>query len=163
VFAVGKPLDITGVLREEGVTNFEHPPRDRLRCAAERIRGQVQRELDAFVASHGRTRYGFLSLARALRAARPRALRATPLGWPVAFIRHERDRKRPAARNRLHALLRDWDLIGFYLPFGWPLLSLARAVRKPPCGYRGVPREARRVAEGQFLWRLAERPLPARS
>lgn len=163
VFVVGEPIDAEGVLREVGVTDLASPPRELLRRAADRVRERMQRELDSLVAVHGRTRYGFPSLWRALRRARPRALRATPLGWPLAFLRHERDRVRPPARGRLHALLRDWDLAAWYLPFGWPLLSLARAVRRPPYGYRGVSRAGRHEAEGRFLWTLAERPLPPRA
>lgn len=162
VFVVGEPLDVEAALRAEGIADGDHPSRTQLRRAADRIRHQMQRELDACVATHGRTRYGFRSLARALRAARPHRLRLTPLGWPLAFVQHERDRHRPPARSRLRALLRDWDLIAYYLPFGWPLLSLARAVRRPPYGLRGVSRRARRTAEGQYLWRLADRPLPGR-
>ncbi|HET9012880.1 MAG TPA: 1-acyl-sn-glycerol-3-phosphate acyltransferase, partial [Gemmatimonadaceae bacterium] len=118
IFVVGDPIDVEGALREEGVTDYESPPRDSVRRAAERVRVQMQRELTALVAVHGRTRYGVGSLLRALRRGRPHALHATPLGWPLAFLRHERDRRRPPARSRLHALLRDWDLVGFYLPFG---------------------------------------------
>jgi hypothetical protein len=77
-------------------------------------------------------------------------------------VRFGRDAERPPARNRLHRLLRDWDLLGFYLPFGWPLLSLGRALRRPPCGYRGLDAAARREREGAYVWRLAERPLPPR-
>jgi 1-acyl-sn-glycerol-3-phosphate acyltransferase len=163
VIVVGKPLDVTGALQAEGVTSLDDPDRGALRKAARRVRMHVQAELDAAVRAHGNTRYGFGSLWRALRAARPHALRATPLGWPVAFIRHERDRQRPPARNRLHAILRDCDLAAFYLPFGWPLLSLARWLRRPPYGYRGVPRARRRELEGNFLWRLGDRPLPPRA
>jgi 1-acyl-sn-glycerol-3-phosphate acyltransferase len=160
VFVVGEPLDVAGALREEGVGDLACPDREALCRATERIRGEMQRGLAAAVAAHGRTRYGFRSLLGALRGARP--LRLLPTGWPVAFLRHERDRRRPPARGRLHALLRDWDLLGFYLPFGWPLLSLARAFRRPPCGHRGVPRAGRRAADGEFVWRLTERPLPPR-
>jgi hypothetical protein len=81
----------------------------------------------------------------------------------VAYLKHERDRSRPPARNRMHAILRDLDLAAFYVPFGWPLLTLARRLRRPPYGYRGVPTDVRRAAEGEFLWRLAERPLPPRA
>ena len=162
VFAVGAPLDVAGALAAEGVAPGEAPSREQLCGATRRVRHEMQAQLDACVAEHGNVRYGFPSLWRALRAARPRALRATPLGWPVAFLRHERDRHRPPARNRLHALLRDWDLIGFYLPFGWPLLSLTRAFRRPPYGSRGVARAHRCATEGSYLWRLAGRPLPPR-
>jgi 1-acyl-sn-glycerol-3-phosphate acyltransferase len=162
VFVVGEPLDVAGALRAEGVTDLECPPRDKLRRAAERIRATMQKELTALVAVHGKTRYGFPSLWRALRRARPRAIRATPLGWPLAFLQKERDAHRPPARNRLHAILRDLDLAAFYMPFGWPLLTLARHLRKPPYGYRGMTREAVKKAEGRFVWKLAERPLPER-
>ena len=160
-FVVGRPLDIAGALAEEGFESLENPARLRLRRVANRIRETMQRELDANVATHGRTRYGFRELWRALRS-RPHPLRATPLGWPLTFIRHERDRQRPTARGRLHALLRDWDLAAFYLPFGWPLLSLARALRRPPYGHFGVPRARRRRDDGEFLWCLSEEPLPPR-
>ena len=68
----------------------------------------------------------------------------------------------PSRREALHRLLRDWDLIGFYVPLGWPLLSLARRFRRPPYGVRGIPRKQWNERQGAFLWRLAERPLPPR-
>ena len=160
VFVVGEPVDVAGALRDAGVTDLASPDRAALCRATDRVRAEMQRGLDAAVAEHGRPRYGVRSLLRALRTARP--LRLLPVGWPVAFLRHERDRRRAPARGRLHALLRDWDLIGFYLPFGWPLLSLARAFRRPPYGHRGRSRAERRRVEGERLWRLAERPLPPR-
>jgi len=57
---------------------------------------------------------------------------------------------------------RDLDLVAFYLPFGWPLLSLARRLRRPPYGYRGLSARESREAQGNFIWRLCERPLPPR-
>lgn len=161
VFAVGKPIDVPGLLWLEGVTDCEHPDRGALRRVAERVRRLMQEELIALVAEHGRRPYHFQSLWRALKRSWGRWRVVLPWGWPVAYLRLERDRRRPPARNRLHALLRDWDLIAFYLPFGWPLLSLFRALRRPPCGHRGVSREERRLRQGNYLWRLAERPLPA--
>ena len=163
VFVVGEPLDVRGALAAEGVAPGAEATRPQLCAAAERIRRQAQRELDAAVAEHGRVRYGFPALWRALRRARPHALRATPLGWPLVFTHHERDRRRPPARNRLHAFVRDLDLAAYYLPFGWPLLTLSRRLRRPPCGYRGVPRAQRLRVEGERLWRLSEEPLPARA
>lgn len=162
VYVVGEPIDAAAALRAEGIDDFDRPPRDALERAATAVRERLQRELDACVAEHGRRRYDLRSLVRALRALSGRALRATPLGWPVAFLRHERDRQRAPARNRVHAAFRDWDLAAFYLPFGWPLLSLARALRRPPYGYRGRTRAQVREAEGQFVWRFSERPLPPR-
>jgi hypothetical protein len=41
---------------------------------------------------------------------------------------------RVPAKSWLGGVLRDWDLLGFYLPLGWPLLSLTRRFRKPPYG-----------------------------
>ncbi len=99
-----------------------------------------------------------------LRKAGARGIlrRVLPTGWPVTFIRNDRDRRRPPARNQLLAWLRDFDLLAFYLPLGWPLLSLARRLRRPPYGYRGLTREESREAQGTFIWRLCERPLPPR-
>lgn len=163
VYVVGEPIDVWAALRAEGVTNLDDVSRKQVRLAAERIRQATQRELDAAVAEHGRTRYGVGSLFRALAARGRRWLGATPLGWPVKFLRHERDRHRPPARGRLHAFVRDLDLAAFYLPFGWPLLTLARRLRRPPYGYRGVSRDERRRREGEYLWKLSDDPLPERS
>jgi len=160
VFVVGEPIDVRALLWQEGVTNFERPDRTPLNRVAGKIRRLMQTELTEQVARHGTRPYDARSLLAGLRSAGRKLWRVLPIGWPVAYIRQDRDRRRPPARNRLHALLRDWDLIGFYLPFGWPLLSLARALRRPPCGYRGLTRQERKDARGDYLWRLSERPLP---
>jgi len=160
VFVAGEPLDVAGAMRAEGVTEFDRPDRECLRRAADRIRARMQAELDEHVATYGRRPYDVRTLVRSLWRRRAELWRILPVGWPVAFVRFERDRARPPARNRLHALLRDWDLIGFYLPFGWPLLSLARALRRPPYGHRGLSAREAAVREGRFIWRLVERPLP---
>jgi 1-acyl-sn-glycerol-3-phosphate acyltransferase len=162
VFVVGEPLDVGALVREAGITDLAEPPRAGLRRVAGQIRRRMQAELDGLVAQHGNSPYDFRSLLRGLREAGRNVARILPIGWPVAFLRAERDRRRPPARSRLHAILRDWDLLGFYLPFGWPLLSLTRAFRRPPYGYRGMSRDAARDAQGCFLWRLSEHPLPAR-
>jgi hypothetical protein len=129
---------------------------------ADKIRIRMQAELDQYAAVHGRRPWALRSLLPALRQAKGKLGTIFPWGWPLAFIRDERDRRRPPARNRLHAVLRDWDLIGFYLPFGWPLISLARAFRRAPYGYRGMSAAEVKEAQGNFLWRLSERPLPPR-
>lgn len=162
VFVVGEPIDVPGHLWLEGVTDLDHPDHAALRRAAERVRGLMQTELDALVAEHGGRPYHAPSLWRALRKGWGQWWRILPWGWPVSYLRLDRDRRRPPARNRLLAILRDWDLIGFYLPFGWPLLSLFRALRRPPCGYRGLTRPQRRQQQGNDLWRLSEQPLPPR-
>jgi 1-acyl-sn-glycerol-3-phosphate acyltransferase len=162
VFVVGEPLDVGALVRDAGITNLAEPPRAGLKRVAGQIRRRMQAELDGLVARHGTSPYDFRSLVRALREAGGTVGRLLPIGWPVAFLKAERDRRRPPARNRLHAILRDWDLLGFYLPFGWPLLSLTRAFRRPPYGYRGMSRAAAREVQGAFRWRLSEQPLPPR-
>jgi len=163
VFVIGEPIDVPAVVREEGITDLEQPHRDRLRRVAERVRKQMQTELSQLTELHGRRPWQVNTLVQQLRQTRGRWGRILPWGWPLAFVREERNHQRPPARSRLHAILRDWDLIGFYLPLGWPLLSLARAFRRPPCGYRGLSRAETRERQGNFLWRLREHPLPPRN
>jgi 1-acyl-sn-glycerol-3-phosphate acyltransferase len=150
VFVVGEPVDVGAIVRDAPT----------MHDATETVRRLMQRGLNESVERFGKTRYGIPDLWRALRRATRGRWRAIPTGWPLSFIRHERDRARPPARNRLHALLRDLDLVAFYLPFGWPLLSLARMLRRAPYGHRGTTRSERSMREGRFVWRLAERPLP---
>jgi len=157
-FVVGEPLDIERALHAAGVSDLDKAPRAALVDAARHLRAEMQRGLDAAVARHGSSRYAIGDLLRAIRRSTTSVIRIVPLGWPVAFLRHERDRARPPARSRLHAWLRDWDLIGFYLPFGWPLLSLTRTLRRPPYGRRGLDPSP----DDRSIWRLAERPLPPR-
>jgi len=64
-------------------------------------------------------------LFREMKKLKGRIWSRTPFGWPYAYLRHERDRQRPPARNALHAFLRDWDILFYYLPLGW--LGLAQA------------------------------------
>jgi 1-acyl-sn-glycerol-3-phosphate acyltransferase len=164
IFVVGEPIDARELCRAEGIEDRGDAENDGMRRVAERVRRTMQRELDGLVQRYGRWPFQARSLRRALRAAWREGIlwRILPTGWTTSFARFERDLQRPAARGRLHAWLRDWDLIGFYLPFGWPLLSLTRALRKPPCGYRGLSSDERREREGAFIWHLAERPLPPR-
>jgi 1-acyl-sn-glycerol-3-phosphate acyltransferase len=165
VYVVGAPLDLRRLCAEEGV-DLASPQRERLQRVAERVRQQMQGDLDRHVARYGRSPYQARLLWRQLRRARRRGYpllrHILPSGWPLAFVRHERDRRRPPAGHRLQALARDWDLIGFYLPLGWPLLALLRRLRPPPYGYRGLTSQERRRREGAYHWRLAERPLPPR-
>lgn len=162
VFVVGTPISARQQLRVAGSESVTAPSDIHVRAAAELIRTRMQHELDAAVAAHGRTRYGARSLAQALRG-RPAWWRATPITWPFTFLRHERDRARTPATGRMHSLFRDIDLLAFYVPLGWPLLSLARALRRPPWGHRGVPRSDRPLRDGRYVWRLIERPLPPRA
>ena len=160
VFVVGEPIDVEAILRDEGIAALDYVDRSALRRAANRVRLTMQQALTRYVEQYGHSRYEGKSLLAALWHERRRLYRALPLCWPATFLRHERDRQRSPARNALHAFFRDLDLAGFYLPFGWPLLSLSRALRRPPAGYRGVPLHECRERRGEYLWKLADRPLP---
>ncbi|HEU4641853.1 MAG TPA: 1-acyl-sn-glycerol-3-phosphate acyltransferase, partial [Gemmatimonadaceae bacterium] len=116
VFVVGEALDVRAIAREAGVATLENPTREEAGRVAERIRARMQAELDRHVAAYGKHAYDPRSLWRALRTAGRRIWRVLPTGWPVAFQRFDRDRARPPARSRLHAILRDWDLLAFYIP-----------------------------------------------
>lgn len=167
VFRVGKPFDVADMVRRAGVRIDELDqigPADReiLRGVADEVRGRMQERLSRHVERYGRWPYQGRSLWRQLKRAR-RLTRVFPWSWPWIFVRHERDRDRPPARNQLHSWLRDWDLAGYYLPLGWIVLALARKFRRPPYGYRGLTsRESKRV-QGCFHWHLRERPLPPRA
>jgi 1-acyl-sn-glycerol-3-phosphate acyltransferase len=162
LFVVGEPIDVPALAREEGITDLDRPERSQLSRVAAKVRRLMQAELSELVAIHGRRPWDLATLWQELKKCRGRWGRILPWGWPLTFIREERDQQRPPARSRLHAILRDWDLVGFYLPFGWPLLSLARAFRRPPYGYRGLTRAEAREQQGNYLWRLRDRPLPPR-
>lgn len=162
VFVVGDPIDVRQLLRDEGETDLERPARDAVVRVAERVRRISQERLNAAVAEHGKKPYDLRGLWRSMRALKGRIWSRTPFGWPYAFVRHDRDRRRPPARGRLHAFLRDWDILFYYLPLGWIGLALARALRKPPYGYRGMTRQARIEREGAYRWTLDTRPLPPR-
>jgi 1-acyl-sn-glycerol-3-phosphate acyltransferase len=163
VFVVGEPVDVRALLREEGDDDPEHPERDAVLRVAERIRRISQQRLSDAVATHGEKPYDLRGLWASMRTLKGRIWSRTPFGWPYAYLRHERDRQRPPARGRLHAFLRDWDILFYYLPLGWIGIALARILRKPPCGYRGLSARQRTEREGTFRWTLDTRPLPPRS
>ncbi|MFB3133450.1 MAG: 1-acyl-sn-glycerol-3-phosphate acyltransferase [Rhodothermales bacterium] len=163
IFVIGEPIDVRALLDEEGHHDHRTPDREMVRRVAERIRQAAQRQLDAAVAEHGQKPYDLGSLRKRLRKIRGRILRATPLGWPYTFIQHDRDRQRPPAKNRLHAFVRDLDILAYYLPFGWFILALTRKLRRPPYGYRGLSADERREREGAYRWSLETRPLPTRA
>ncbi len=163
IVVIGNEIDVAGKVEAAGITDLENADRTVLRRVAEEVRLEAQGDLDRHVGRYGRWPYQWRSLKRELRRARGRLLtEVLPTGWPTLFVRYDRDRRRPPARGRLHRWLRDWDLVGFYLPFGWLLLSLARRLRRSPCGYRGLSPEERRRQEGAFTWHLRDRPLPPR-
>jgi hypothetical protein len=162
VFVVGRPIDVRQRLEALGAAQVDDPRRHDARLVAEEIRQEMQADLDRHVAKYGRAPYNARSLVHGWRRAlaEGRLSRAMPWGWPWTFLGHDRDRSRPPARNRLHRWLRDWDIALHYLPLGWPALALARRLRLPPYGYRGLSRAAQREREGAFHWRQSERPLP---
>jgi 1-acyl-sn-glycerol-3-phosphate acyltransferase len=162
-FVIGDRIDVRRVLRAEGINEFEHPDRAALERSARQIRARMQASLDHDAAIYGKRPYAARSLWRALKHAGASVARVLPTGWPLSFVRYDRDRQRPPARNAFHAVLRDIDLAAFYLPFGWPLLTLSRRLRKPPYGYRGLSDDESRERQGAFVWRLASRPLPPRA
>jgi hypothetical protein len=162
-FVVGDPIDARSVLRDAGAEDVTDPDQPSLDRAAALVRHQMQAALTANVATFGRRPYDRRSLGAALRGGRGKLTRVLPTGWPLSFLRYDRDQRRAAAPNRVHAFFRDLDLLAFYLPFGWPLLSITRALRRPPYGYRGLSAAEARAIQGAFIWRLLERPLPPRT
>jgi 1-acyl-sn-glycerol-3-phosphate acyltransferase len=162
VFVIGEPIDVRKLLEEEGETDLEHPEREAVVRVAERVRRMAQERLNAAVAEHGKKPWDLRGLWKSMGKIKGRIWSRTPLGWPYTYIRADRDRERPPAKNGLHAFLRDWDILFYYLPLGWLGIALARVLRKPPCGYRGLTREQRIEREGSFRWTLDERPLPPR-
>lgn len=160
VFVIGEPIDVRAIARDLGCRAPDALDREEGRAVAAEIRDRMQAGLDRHVARYGRRPFAARSFLRRLRSARGRRSWFLPFTWPWFFVRHERDRRRAAARGRWHALLRDWDLFGYYLPFGWLLLALTRRLRRPPYGYRGLSVAERRRREGRFTWHLARRPLP---
>ena len=161
-FVIGDPIDARQVLRDVDVDDYERPDRPRLNRAAHAIRRHMQEDLDWAVRKYGDRPYDWRSLLREWVRGSRRLGRILPTGWPMSFVRHERDRARGPARNAWHAFLRDLDLVAFYLPFGWPLLTLSRQLRRPPYGFRGLTAAESAERQGAFVWSLGERPLPER-
>ena len=161
-FVIQDPINVRKLLRDAGCTDLDRPDRRELARVADQVRRRCQSQLDDAVAQYGQKPYDLASLGSALKELGSQALGATPLGWPVSYSRHERDGRRTSARGPLHAALRDADLAAWYLPLGWLAVALLREIRRPPCGYRGLPEEQRRFVEGSYRWSLKDRPLPER-
>ncbi len=161
-FVVQRPVNVRQMLREEGCTDIKAPSRDMVLRVADRIRERAQHDLDRAVEKHGQKPYDWESLKHEMNAIKGKRLRTTPLGWPLSFVTHERDRKRPPAKNWLHKIMRDLDIAAWYMPFGWFLISLIRKLRKPPYGYRGMDAQEKRRTQGSYRWSLEDQPLPPR-
>lgn len=158
-YKFGDRIDIRELVAKEG-GDPENPDFETATKVAERVRGHMQEELDQAVNQYGQKPYDLPSLKTQLAENKGKRKRILPTGWPVAFLRHHRDRYRPKAKNRLHAFIRDLDLIFFYLPFGWFGLSLCRRLRKPPYGYRGLSPKEKKQKQGTYFWSLKDNPLP---
>lgn len=161
-FEIQDPVDVRALLRDEGWTGETLPDRWLTRRVAERVRRQAQQDLDAAVDQHGDRPYDWEGFLQHMRRIKGRILRATPLGWPLSFLQHDRDYRRDPPSNRLHAWLRDLDIAAWYLPLGWALIALMRLLRRPPYGHLGLTEEERRQTEGSYRWSLEEEPLPPR-
>lgn len=164
-FVVLEPVNIRKMLEEEGCTDFMRPDKTSIHAVAEKVKRLMQIELDKAVEEHGKKPYNWVSLRRAFKELKEKGLSrflATPLGWPIQFLSHERNLRRKPAKNRLFALLRDWDLIFFYIPFGWLFLALTRTLRKPPNGYRGLSKNEKKFQTGSYFWSLEKHPMPKR-
>lgn len=161
-FVVQSPLNVRQMLREEGCTDVRAPSRNMVLRVAERIRQRAQQDLDRAVDQYGQSPYDWDSLKSEMQSIRGRRMRTTPLGWPLSFVQHDRNRERPPAKNWLHKIVRDLDIAAWYMPFGWFLIALIRKLRKPPYGYRGLSKDETRRRQGSYRWLLNDQPLPPR-
>jgi len=159
-FIVGEPINIRKKLEDLGA-DPDNATREQYQQVADNIRAEMQEDLNKAVDVYGDKPYDLTGwFYRMKKLGWKDALKFSPLGWPVTFVKHARNMERPPARNRMHAIFRDWDIIAFYLPFGWFLIALVRWLRRPPCGYRGLTKKERRKREGTYLWMLKKRPMP---
>ncbi len=155
-FFVGKPIDVRERAKKQGSATPGDPERAEAENIAEDIRQEMQRVLDALASQHGKKPYDFASLIRSFRRIKGRRWLTSPFGWPILFTRHYRDFFDKKNNRKIpNRWLRDWDLIGYYLPFGWIFLSLFRKLRKPPYGNRGLSREEKVQKEGSYVWSIA--------
>ncbi len=154
VFEVHEPLDMRERLRMVGETNLSAPSRENCKLVAEQIRREAQRKLDEAVERHGAKPWDLRGLLNALASIHGRALKATPLGWPYSFVARHRDLDRKPARSWLHGFVRDLDIAAHFVPFGWPLLSLAGKMRRPPYGHRGLSEAEKHMRSGRYVWSL---------
>ncbi len=155
-FFIGKPISVRDGFISEEKKSAGEPDREEAEIIADKIRQEMQKELDTLTRKYGRRPYDFASLFRAFRNLKGRRWLTSPFGWPILFTRHYRDyHDRKENRNIPNRWLRDWDLIGYYLPFGWIFLALFRKLRKPPYGNRGLSKTEKAQKEGSFVWSIA--------
>jgi len=159
VYVLGDPIDTRSLLEAAG-GDPDNPSREAARSAADTIRADMQKELTRLVDLHGKRPFGVRHFFKSMLRSRKRWFRALPITWPFAIVGFERDLERGPTRSLWHRFYRDWDVLAFYLPFGWPLVNLLRHLRKPPCGLRGLSNKQKRVHQGQYHWHLKTHPLP---
>jgi 1-acyl-sn-glycerol-3-phosphate acyltransferase len=158
VFRVGRPVSIRKLIEEAGGNPLE-PSREVAQAVAEKVRQLMQVQLSDAVAEFGAEPYKWSEWWNAMKTVPGSRLAAFPTGWPYLFLRHERDLQRKPPRNSLHAFLRDWDILLFYIPLGWIFIGIVRALRKAPYGYRGMSHHEWMKKTGSYLWLLEKRPI----
>ncbi len=155
-FYTGKPISIRDKMKARGSATSDDPERIEAEQVAEEIRNMMQQELNGMVSEYGKKPYNVRTLFSSFRNLRGRRWLASPFGWPVLFTRHFRDfYDQKQGISNPNRWLRDWDLIGYYLPFGWILLALFRKFRKPPYGNHGLKPLEKIGKEGRYIWSIA--------
>lgn len=160
-FFVGDPINVRDLLKQNGVSDYTKADKLDYQKVADQIRQTMQTQLSAAVLEHGKSPYEMKTFWKKMKELGPSWIKSTPFGWPFSYIKNERDLFRPKA-GPLWSFIRDWDICLFFVPFGWIFLSLSRALRKAPYGYRGLSKEEWRTKTGSYFWNLKENPLPSR-
>lgn len=160
-FLVGDPINVRDLLKQNGVSDYTKADKLDFQKVADQIRQSMQTQLSAAVLEHGKEPYEIKSFWKKMKELGSGWIKATPFGWPFSYIKNERDLFRPKA-GAFWSFIRDWDIWLFFVPFGWLFLSLSRALRKAPYGYRGLSKEEYRTKTGSYYWNLKENPLPSR-
>ncbi len=155
-FITGKPVSIRDWIRSKNNGRPDDPDRETSEKTAEEIRLHMQEELDRLARKHGSHPYNISTLFHSFRNLHKKRWITSPFGWPILFTRHFRDYyENSSGKTVRNRFLRDWDLIGYYLPFGWLFLSLFRRFRKQPYGNRGLDKESLNQKEGRYIWSIA--------
>jgi len=163
-FFVGSPVNVRELLKKNGIEDYTKAEKLDYQKVADQVRDQMQIELTDAVNEHGNKPYNWATLKQKMGEIKGIAnkMKATPFGWPFAYIKHERDLHRPKA-GKIWSFLRDWDIWLFFFPFGWFLLAMTRALRKAPYGYRGMSKKEWRTKTGSYFWKLSDNPMQSRS
>lgn len=156
-FVVGNPISTRDWLRSRGCALPENPQKDESKQLATEIRKKMQQELNQYVDKYGKKPYNFTSLFKSLKKIRGKRWLVSPFGWPILFTRHYRDYYDTVNNRQIpNRWLRDWDLVGYYIPLGWIFLAIVRKLRKHPYGSRGLAKEDKLKKEGKYIWSVAK-------